>query len=111
MTLNACRTQSDAVIAFVVAIAGMILPAISASILAKIITVCNGVDIRLMSNLERGSMPNTIDRKFALAATKSSVSSSSLSKVKTAGAARSAPFCCSSKSLELSRRKLQHISM
>lgn len=31
MTLNACITQSPAVIAFVVAIAGMMFPAISAS--------------------------------------------------------------------------------
>ena len=37
-------------------------------------------------------MPNTIARRFAVEATKSSVSSSSLSKVKTAGAEITAPL-------------------
>jgi hypothetical protein len=50
--------------ALVVAIAGMIFPAIC-----------------LISNLDLVSIPKTIDRRLALAVTKSNVSSSSLSNV------------------------------
>ena len=63
-TLKACNTQRPATIALVVAIAGMILPAIC-----------------LMSNFDFGSMPKICARRFAVAVTKSRVSSSSLLKV------------------------------
>lgn len=63
-TLNDWRTHRPATMALVVAIAGMILPAIC-----------------LISNRDLDSIPKIMDRKLALAATKSNVSWSSLSKV------------------------------
>lgn len=65
-TLNDSRTQSPATIAFVVAIAGMMFPAIC-----------------FMSNRDLHSIPKTKERRLELAATKSKVSSSSLSNVIT----------------------------
>lgn len=82
MALNACRTHKLAVIAFVVAIAGMIFPAIS--VVREIIVFFfghDGFDIRLMSNFDLISMPKIYDLRLALAATKSKISSSSLSKL------------------------------
>lgn len=108
MTLNACITQRPAVIAFVVAIAGMIFPAISTSVISLII--CSGVkSLRLMSNLDLGCIPKTIDRILALAATKSSVSSSSLSKESTAVEVPllSPVWACSNR--PLSRRRLSDV--
>ena len=67
-TLKACMTHKAAVMALVVAMAGMMLPAIC-----------------LMSNFDLGSMPKMMERRLALAVTKSRVSSSSLSKVRTGG--------------------------
>ena len=63
-TLNDWRTHRPATMALVVAIAGMILPAIC-----------------LISNRDLFSIPKIVDRKLALAVTKSNVSSSSLSNV------------------------------
>jgi hypothetical protein len=88
--LNDCRTHRPATIALVVAIAGMILPAIC-----------------FMSNLDLVSIPKTIDRKFALAATKSSVSSSSLSKVIIGEAAEPLDVACISCNRLLSRSRLR----
>ena len=94
ITLKAWRTQRLAVIALVVAIAGMMLPAIC-----------------LMSNFDLSSIPNVIDRRLAVAATKSRVSSSSLSKVRTEGGAPDGSFdwaCCSRR---LNRCKLHDVSL
>ena len=79
--------------AFVVAIAGMMLPAISKIDQYRAYAHTLGHLLRLMSNLVRVSMPNIIERRLALAATKSRVSSSSLSKVSTEELA-SAASCC-----------------
>jgi hypothetical protein len=89
-TLNDCNTQRPATIALVVAIAGMIFPAIC-----------------LISNRDFVSIPKTIDRRLALADTKSSVSSSSLSNVIIGEAVESFDFACISRNLILSRSKLR----
>lgn len=73
--------------ALVVAMAGMMLPAIPEDMLT---TVDWGgktkfVVSRLISNLELDSIWNIAARRLAVAATKSRVSSSSLSKVKIGG--------------------------
>jgi len=54
-----------------------------------------------MSNFDLGSIPKMMARMFAAAATKSRVSSSSLSKVKTAGTDIAAPVAWSFSSREL----------
>jgi hypothetical protein len=79
--------------AFVVAIAGMILPAIC-----------------LMSNLDFVAIPNTIDRKFAPAVTKSKVSSSSLSNVIVGSAESPLDDVFIPAILLLNRPKLQIVS-
>jgi len=71
--------------AFVVAIAGIMLPAISGHDQLNVYTGGRDV-IRLRSNFDLDSIPKTVDRRFALAATKSIVSMSSLSNVKIGGA-------------------------
>lgn len=102
MTLKACRTQSPAVMAFVVAMAGMMLPAISVmNQLRSLKQDCRHP--RLISNLDLGSMPKIMARMFAVAATKSKVSSSSLSKVKPVGTDMAAPETWSFPSRELRR--------
>ena len=64
-----------------------------------------------MTNFDRISMPNMMERRFALAATKSRVSSSSLSNVSTEGAAASASCACFFCSRELNRLRLYHVSL
>ena len=64
-----------------------------------------------MSNFDRVSMPNVMERRFALAATKSRVSSSSLSNVSMEGAAVSASCACFFCSRELNRLRLYHVSL
>ena len=63
-------------------------------------------DLRLILNFDLASIPKTNERRFAVAATKSKVSSSSLSKVSIVGAALSADdnWACFIRSLN--RRKL-----
>lgn len=51
------------------------------------------VDPRLISNFDLPSMPNMRDLRFAVAATKSKVSSSSLSNVRMAGESGPASSC------------------
>lgn len=70
----------------VVAIAGMILPAISgcyvsATPLDHLLGV-NGMGSRFVSNFDLGSIPKTVARRLAQAVTKSNVSTSSLSKTR-----------------------------
>ena len=72
--------------ALVVAIAGMILPAISGVDQSLVKETIRMWDLRLMSNFECVGMPKIIERRFEVDATKSRVSSSSLSKVKIGGA-------------------------
>jgi len=73
--------------AFVVAIAGMIFPAIST---INSLSYTTGKElklevwvVRLMSNFDFVGMEKMVERMFAVEETKSSVSTSSLSKVKT----------------------------
>ena len=63
-----------------------------------------------MSNFDRGSMPKVYERRFALAATKSRVSSSSLSKVRTGDGVPLVICACNCCNRELSRRKLDQVS-
>jgi hypothetical protein len=100
MTLKACKTQSPAVMALVVAMAGMMLPAISVMNQLRSLKQDCGYP-RLISNFDLGSMPKIIARMFAVAATKSSVSPSSLSKAKTAGMDIAAPVAWTFSSREL----------
>ena len=51
------------------------------------------MDPRLISNFDLRSMPNMCDLRFAVAATKSKVSSSSLSKVRMDGESGPASTC------------------
>lgn len=85
MALNACKTHKLAVMAFVVAIAGIILPAISVNHIISTAFIMEKTCIRLISNFDRISMPKMNDLRLALAATKSKMSSSSLSKLSTGG--------------------------
>jgi hypothetical protein len=79
--------------ALVVAIAGIMFPAIC-----------------LMSNLDLVSIPNTIERRFAPAVTKSRVSSSSLSKVIVGSAASPFDVAFISDILLFNRSRLQFVS-
>jgi hypothetical protein len=79
--------------ALVVAIAGMIFPAIC-----------------LISNLDLVSIPKTIDRRLALAVTKSNVSSSSLSNVIMGSAESRLDATFISAILLLNRSRLQIVS-
>ena len=71
--------------AFVVAIAGIMFPAISIINIISTAFCHEKIFIRLISNFERISMPNINDLRLALAATKSKMSSSSLSKPSNGG--------------------------
>lgn len=59
-----------------------------------------------MSNFDLPSIPKTIDLRFALAATKSKVSASSLSKVRIGGELPVSTFALVSSMRSLSRRRL-----
>ena len=75
--------------AFVVAIAGIMFPAISVPSQTTPVKAGKGTEkgeeraVRLMSNFDFVGMEKIVERMFAVDATKSRVSTSSLSKVRT----------------------------
>ena len=107
-TLKACKTQRAAVMALVVAMAGMMLPAISNKVSIHNLKKSNE-NPRLMSNFDLRSIPKTMDRRFALAATKSRISSSSLSNSSTRSSFWAEKFVAVWQTRWLKRRRLMLI--